>query len=369
MDTGGKIDWHSEESHLFLNPRLPESEKSELEELAKRFAKPAHIWIASSGSSKQAGQSLKLMALSKSAFLASARAVNQHLQSDSKDVWIQNLPRFHVGGLSIEARAFLSGAQVVRQESWDAEAFCRLVESVGATLSALVPTQVFDLLQLKRRAPASLKAIVIGGSALSEELYQSARELGWPLLPSYGMTECCSQIATAALDSWRRSERALQILSHVEARTGESHILEVRSPALMTGFAQIINGEMIWSDPKVDGWYRTQDMVEIQGSFLIPKGRGSDFVKVNGEGVDLQRLQSRLEILAQQMMPQQWQSFSLTAVPDSRTGHRILMQYLGDVDAAELQAEFNRQVAPFERISELKSVSELPWKKRSPQSW
>ena len=40
-----------------------------------------------------------------------------------------------------------------------------------------------------------------GGGAVSDELYRDARALGWRVLPSYGMTECCSQVATALSDS------------------------------------------------------------------------------------------------------------------------------------------------------------------------
>ena len=40
-----------------------------------------------------------------------------------------------------------------------------------------------------------------GGGALDPSLYKQARDLGWPLLPSYGLTECGSQVATASLSS------------------------------------------------------------------------------------------------------------------------------------------------------------------------
>ena len=66
--------------------------------------------------------------------------------------------------------------------------------------SSLVPAQVLDLVRAGLRPPPVLRAIVVGGGAISAELYRDARALGWPVLPSYGMTECCSQIATATHD-------------------------------------------------------------------------------------------------------------------------------------------------------------------------
>lgn len=369
MDTGAKINWEDEGTHLFLNPRMPQAEAVDLQKLSELYSLKAHIWIASSGSSKQANQSLKLIALSKFAFLSSAAAVNEHLQSDRRDIWLQNLPRFHVGGLSIETRAFLSGAKVVSQLQWSAENFFETVNTEKVTLSALVPTQVFDLVQTGKKAPASLRAIVVGGAALAQDLYEKAIDLGWPLLPSYGMTECCSQIATADLNSWSFKNRSLKLLSHVQARTTSDGILEVKSSALLTGLAQINDGQPTWQDPKVQGWYRSQDLADVQGNVLTPLGRGSDFVKVLGEGVDLQRLRWLLEKVAQEEIPGEWQNVNLTAKPDHRRGHKLVLQTLRGTDVQKVFEVLNSQVAPFERLQEIEIVTELPWKKKNPQAW
>ncbi|HWW62118.1 MAG TPA: AMP-binding protein, partial [Thermoanaerobaculia bacterium] len=137
------IDWRSDETHLLLNPRMPAEERTRLEQLAARFSLPAHVLLATSGTTG----SLKLTALSKKALLASAAAVNRHLESTSADVWLCVLPTFHVGGLGIHARAFLSGARVVTE--WSDE----------VTLASLVPAQVSDLVRGGARPPSSLRAV------------------------------------------------------------------------------------------------------------------------------------------------------------------------------------------------------------------
>jgi O-succinylbenzoic acid--CoA ligase len=284
-------------------------------------------------------------------------------------VWLQTLPRFHVGGLAIETRAFLSGAKVISQAVWDASEFIELVQSQRVTLSSLVPTQVFDLIQSGQKAPTSLRAIVIGGAALSEDLYQQAIAVGWPLLPSYGMTECCSQIATASLQSWKTGDRSLKLLSHIQARVMDEKLLEVSSPALLTGFTQVVDGQSHWKDPKLDGWYRSQDLARVEGRTLTPLGRGSDFVKISGEGVDLQKLREILEKIAQNLLPTAWQNLNLAAVPDERRGHSLILQSLQGTEASQVRDLFNQQVAPFERIQEIRTVPELPWKKKNPRSW
>ncbi len=116
------IDWQSNESHVLLNPRAPIHERLIWEPMTIAHQYPAHIWLMTSGS-----QQTKLVALSKKALLTSAQAVNQHLQSTSLDIWINPLPTFHVGGLGIWARAYLSGAIVHPYlEKWSPHLFTEM---------------------------------------------------------------------------------------------------------------------------------------------------------------------------------------------------------------------------------------------------
>ncbi|MGI9239804.1 MAG: AMP-binding protein, partial [Verrucomicrobiales bacterium] len=49
---------------------------------------------------------------SRAGLLASARAVNAHLDARTEDVWLCALPVFHVGGFGVYARAYCSGSMV-----------------------------------------------------------------------------------------------------------------------------------------------------------------------------------------------------------------------------------------------------------------
>jgi len=318
------IDWLSEDSHLLLNPRMPEEERRRLESFV--IPLPGHVWLATSGTTG----SLKLTALSKRALLASAAAVNRHLQSDAKDVWCNVLPTFHVGGLGIHARSFLSGARVVPS----------LEE--GMTLASLVPAQVNDLVRERREPPRSLRAVVVGGGALSEELYRAGMNLGWPLRPSYGMTECSSQVATATAHG-----PELVLLDHVEARIEPDGRLALRSEALLTGYGT----EGGFHDPKVEGWFLTEDLASIEGRTLRVTGRLGDFVKIGGESVDLSRLDRILAGLGADA--------AVVAVPDERLGHVIALA-IASGNEGELVEAFNARVHPFERARRVIRVSEIP---------
>lgn len=319
-----EIDWLSDSSHVLLNPRMPEEERRRLESLVMEL--PGHVWLATSGTTG----ALKLTALSKRALLASAAAVNRHLQSDANDVWLCVLPTFHVGGLGIYARAFLSGARVVTQWSDD------------VTLASLVPAQVVDLVRAQTQAPASLRAVIVGGGALSEEIYERARALGWPLLRSYGMTECCSQVATSTLQA-----PELVLLDHIEARIEDDGRLALRSEALLTGYAT----EDGFVDSKVGGWFVTEDVAALEGRILRVEGRRGDFVKIGGESVDLSRLDRILTDLGADA--------AAIAVPDERLGHVIALAIAsGDADA--IVDAFNARVFPFERARSVVRVDAIP---------
>ncbi|MFL5813970.1 MAG: AMP-binding protein [Bdellovibrionia bacterium] len=377
------LDWKSAATHVLFNPRMPAADAQEIEQRLKSL-KPleSHLWIATSGSTAQVAGQLKWVALSKAAILASAQAVNQHLTSTSRDVWVTVLPTFHVGGIGIYARAYLSEAKVVSglltdtsgNTKWDARHFHRACVENDATLSALVPTQVYDLVQAKLEAPKTMRAVVIGGAALSESLYLEALQLGWPLLPSYGMTECCSQIATASLASLKACPARFpefELLSHVKAGQSAKGKIRIKSPSLLTGLAILSQDGDRWMDPKVDGWFQSEDMGEIitaaQGRFLTVRGRSSDFVKIGGESVDLNRLSAVLT----QVRTQAASSIDLIILPmeDERLGsviHGVTAaseESPAGSEARRIFDQFNSRVLPYERIRKIHFVPSIP---RSP---
>lgn len=365
-----KIDWRSSHTQVLLNPRLPEEEARRLRRIVEKLPHfEGHVWVTTSGSTGTAGR-FKWVALSIRAVLSSAEAVNAHLESDAKDIWIHALPSFHVGGLGIWARAFLSGARVVdfssEQGKWDARSFVQSTEVSRATLSALVPTQVYDLVREKLCAPKSMRAIVIGGGELSSDLYTEARALGWPLLPSYGLTECGSQVATASIASLTRPEfPRLELLKHIEARINSEGFLEIRSPALLTGYGIETDSGIEFVDPKREGWLTTEDLGEIEGRAFVPRGRKGSFVKISGESVDFSRLEILLEELRQKTGARA--DAAIFLMPDERMGHRVHLAWSGSQDlgdwVAQLRARFDSQVLPIERIVSTRHVSQIP---RSP---
>lgn len=316
------IDYQSSASHLLLNPRMPAGERERLERLVPDLG--AHVFVATSGSTG----AIKLVALSKRAILASAAAVNERLAVTSRDVWAAVLPTFHVGGLGVYARCHLGGARALPMP-WDPHTF---VES-GATLVSLVPAQVRDLVSSGLEPPPTLRSILVGGG-----VFDPATAGGWPVLASYGMSECGSTIAVEG-----------RLLRHIEARSEANGRLAFRGASLLTGYAT----EKGLVDPKIDGWFLSEDIGEVEGAELRVGGRAGDFVKIGGESVDLRRLDRILLELA-------GDDAAIVAMPDDRLGYVIHLVTTIEPTFAE---SFNVSVHPFEQIRAVHRIDRIP---RSP---
>ncbi|HOC16970.1 MAG TPA: AMP-binding protein [Vicinamibacterales bacterium] len=381
LDTAlaGRIDWKDDAAAALIlaNPEWV-ARSGEAAGLARRLLPElaGHVFVATSGTSRGEGAQPRWVALSRRAVRASAAAVNLHLRAEAGDVWAHALPLFHVGGLGILARAQLSGARVedAAGGSWDPERFLRRAAECRATLGALVPTQVHDLVTAGLKAPRTLRAIVIGGGRMDPALYREARALGWPCLPSYGLTETASQVATAPLESLAETHcpTALPMLAHAEARVDRDGVVWVRGASLLTCYVEIENGRARAWDPRAaDGWFRTGDLGVMHAGGLEVRGRGADTVKVLGELVWLPRVEAEAaRWLAQEPMLRGMRvDLAVAAVPHPRLGHELVLAVSPAAGGSELPStdlllaslrRFQAAALPVERVRRLEVVETIP---------
>lgn len=344
--------WSGPESRVFAPPRLAE-EGAAIEGL---LAGEDSVVFASSGS----GGVPKWTRFLRKSLLASAKAVNRHLEVTAGDRWMLPLPLFHVGGFGIAARAYLGGCHL-RQFAgrWNAMRFADELEEDGSTLTSLVPTQVHDVVACELRAPTSLRAVVVGGARLDEVSGQAARDLGWPVLQSYGMTEAASQVATDSLDNLGTEFRTapLPILSSWEHRVSEDGCLQLRGESLMDCYLHLESGSLREERPIDDsGWFVTTDRVEISPEGLTVIGRLDRQVKILGELVDVQAVEEELR----EHLPRGVGVYILH-LPDERRGWRLHPVIESGATAAEDVVEFvNERLPGFARLEAPRSVMELP---------
>ena len=295
-----------------------------------------HVLFRTSGSSGIQ----KWIALSKSALRWSAESVIRHLEITTHDVCALALPVHHVGGFGLVARCEFSGARLAEFNSaWSATDFRDFCETEKITLTSLVPTQVSDLVTAGLRSPDHLRTIIVGGGHLESSLAAQARDLGWPVVPSYGMTETASQIATGD---------GVPLIEGWEARITDN-LLEVRGGGTLTGIITEENG-FHFHDPKIEGWFRTSDHVELQNRNLIFKGRADRRVKILGELVDLDELEKFWQITT-------GSEAALISHPDERRGQNLHLFFTGaetDISSA------NSNLPGPERLTSWKHLPVVP---------
>lgn len=302
----------------------------------------------------------KWVGLTKQALLTSARAVNEHFGITEQDHWLLALPTHHVGGFGILARAHLSGSPVTRLEGkWNAAAFVQKSENVGATLASLVPTQIFDLVAAQLRAPAAMRAVLVGGGALNEELEAAALDLGWQVHRTYAMTETGSSVAAQP-----RPGAELEVLPIWQVRTDAESVLTLSGPALAKGYAICAEGRWLWEPIPVEG-LRTRDRVEIikvEGTRRLRfLGREAGTVKILGELVALGPIQDRIEALRLKLGSSSADA-AICDVADARKESRLVLAVSGmtESEAAQMQKGLNETLRPFEQIQDVRMLHAIP---------
>jgi o-succinylbenzoate---CoA ligase len=217
----------------------------------------------------------------------SAAAAAQNLGWSKSDRLLACLPMFHVGGMSVVLRAVLYGNAVVAHETFDAARTNQAIDDDGVTVASVVANMLRRMLDERggRRYPPTLRAVLLGGGPASQALVHEARALGVPLLPTYGLTEAASQVATAPPGMAAPAGAAGRALPGIEVRidgANEGEIL-VRGANVSPGY---------WQRPEEtaetfrDGWLHTGDIGRMDDDgWLYVLDRRDDLIVSGGENV------------------------------------------------------------------------------------
>jgi o-succinylbenzoate---CoA ligase len=222
-------------------------------------------------------------------FLWSALGSGVALGVDPAERWLcPALPLSHVGGLSILVRSAIYCTTAVIHERFDTQrALVALLEQ-DITLVSLVSTTLTRLLDAGLRDPPRLRCALTGGGPVAGSLVRRAHDAGVPVAETYGLTECCSQAATAPLALLARRE---------ETEVGAG------VPLFCTRTEIAADGEIVLSGPTVarcalaaDGRLHTGDLGYLDSrGFLHVSGRASDTIVSGGENVSPGEVEGVLE--------------------------------------------------------------------------
>jgi o-succinylbenzoate---CoA ligase len=279
---------------------------------------------------------------------ASATASAELLGSEPDDRWLCVLPLFHVGGLAILLRSAMHRVTAVVHDRFEPERVREEIESGSVTLVSLVPTMLRRLRDAGFSGAPGVRALLLGGGPVPVDLLEWAEAEGLPVMPTYGLTETASQIATAA-----PGERAGRILPGAEVRIARS---EGRGPR--------DEGEILVRGPMVspqaladDGWLHTGDLgrLDADGKLLVV-GRAKEIIVTGGENVSPARVESALT--AHPAVA----DAGVLGLPDPEWGEAVsaFVVLRAGASEAELIDHCRELLAPYEVPKRIEQVAALP---------
>jgi o-succinylbenzoate---CoA ligase len=198
---------------------------------------------------------------------ANARGLAQAMGLSGDERWLSPLPLAHVGGLMVVLRSTLMATTaVLSPPPFDERETAAQLRDGGITIASLVPTQLQRLLDVGATPGPELRRVLLGGGPMPRSLLMRARSAGFPVCPSYGLTQACSTVTVAEPGDLDTAGRPLPGVG--VAITGEGEI--------------VISGGTV----NALGSLRTGDLghLDAEGR-LIVTGRRGDVIITGGENV------------------------------------------------------------------------------------
>jgi o-succinylbenzoate---CoA ligase len=220
------------------------------------------------------------------------------LEPASLHRWLLCMPLYHVGGLSIVLRCCLFGTTVVLHDGFDVAAVSEAIDRDRITIVSLVPTMLHRLVEHRGEVPLpdTLRCVLLGGAAAGQRLIDQCVERNIPIALTYGLTETCSQVATASPAEVRRKPGTVgKPLTNVAVRIAdaEGHVMPrgeigeiaVAGMTLMSGYYNqpeatdhvlkgnwLHTGDLGYMDKDDDLWIvqRRSDLIVSGGENVYP---------------------------------------------------------------------------------------------------
>ncbi len=243
----------------------------------------------------------KVAMLGSAAMLASAEAWTAALPPASG--WLLALGLAHVAGLGVAWRAFGAGLPIAIAPAGDAAAILAALDRPPfPSHLSLVPTQLVRILDTARDLPppVTLRAVPLGGAAAPAGLVRRALHAGWPVVPTYGLSEAGSgatALATAeAAEHPGSVGRPLPGVGLRIAGAGHDGVgeIELRTPSLFSGYLR--RPELTDAAFTDDGWLRTGDLGRLdRDGRLEVADRRDDLIVSGGENVRPAEVEAVLE--------------------------------------------------------------------------
>ena len=215
----------------------------------------------------------------------------------TNDTWMIALPLYHVSGLSIIFRTMCYGAcsLITSKVSFRTKTSPEVRLLDQTTHLSLVETQFQRLFQMSDvdLSYPSKKAILVGGSSLSSNLFQHALKAGIPVCGTYGCTEMGSQISTTSLRNPKEIFRTSgKILPFRRVKIDTSGEILLGGATLCAGYIDGDNWTRITDN---QGFFASGDVGKFCKAELMIIGRKDALFISGGENIQPEEIELTLK--------------------------------------------------------------------------
>ena len=231
-------------------------------------------------------------------FFYNAVGMGQAIDLNSRDVNVNVLPAFHIGGLGLYAGpTFHAGGTVVVVRAFDPGELLRLIEEWQVTVLLLVPSIYLMLAQLPdfdKYDLSSVRSWASGGSTLPPLLVEQFAEKGIIIQQGFGMTETGPTVfLISKKDAVRKAGSVGKPVLHTDVciQDREHNVLGpdevgelcIRGGNVTTGYW---NRPGVTVEAIVDGWLHSGDAAKYDSEgFYYIVDRWKDMYISGGENV------------------------------------------------------------------------------------
>jgi len=295
-------------------------------------------------------------------------AIRDILHLDENDVFITNLPYFHVFGLMVNLWMPLSiGAKLIATANpLDFRTIVGAVRTYRITLFVSTPTFHYGYLQ--RATPGdfdSIKILVSGADKMPTHIRDTYEKVHNKIAyEGYGTTETSPIISVNLPGRAKRDSigkpipgvkvKITSLETGEELPPGEEGKILVKGDLVMKGY---LNDMEETSYRLRDGWYDTGDMgILDEEGFLYHCGRLRRFVKIGGEMVSLIRVEEEINNLIDDDA-----LCCVVDVPDPIKGSEIIAVINSKkVNTKELRKKLIKVLPPVAVPSKFQVLEEIP---------
>ncbi len=282
---------------------------------------------------------------------AASKAAIAGLDLDRHDRWYVPLGLHHMGGFAPIIRCLPAGIPVILSDTTGPTDLAHRMHITEASVASVVPTMVHRLVEQNTSVPSSLRCLLVGGAPLSETLYRRAREDGWPIWASYGLTETVGQVATAEpIDRDRYPGTVGRPLPGIEVQIIDTAGND--QPPGEVGRIEII-GETVSPSVIEHDRFVTADIghSDADGRLWV-HGRADTVIQSGGELVHPQRIEAGL------IAHPDIEDVAVIGLPDDEWGERVVAAVVGSAD--DLDAWCADRFATHERPKAFIAIEEIP---------